>query len=484
MKHQNKERRYNCITTIASAVLIVLIFLPEVSGNTPAAGSAAKAEWNLWRGPNRNGISDETDWDPAFLKKPLKLNWKIKVGAGFSSVSISGNNLYTMGYDGRTGANTIFCLAAETGKKVWSYSYRSYSSREWMDGDKASKYGDHMGPRSTPVVFENKVYTFGQDGDILCNDALTGKLIWHRQVLRELDAFPPTWMFSSSIHIEGKMAVVNAGHAGLALNRENGEIIWFNGKGIGNYSTPVAYEANGKARLAIFGQESLYGIDPDSGKILWDYPWKTNISVNGADPVVWKSGILLIISIYEAGCALIDVSTDSPVTLWRNKNLKTQYKTPVLIGDYIYGIDQTADAPGKISCIDIKNGSVRWSVPFAIEPGLTAANGYLIVLNERGDLRIVKASPAKYTEISAKSRILSQSCITAPVLCRSSIFIRNSKGDLISIDASYKRVFGLRNLYYSFVHKATVFKSLLNDLYNIYLNFRWATFKNINKLIN
>ena len=436
---------------------------PPGFADTPG-GSAFN--WNLWRGPDRNGISKETEWDPEFLKKSLKLNWTADVGFGLSNVSIYGEYLYTSGSPVNSDTNIIYCLYTATGEEKWRYSYRSVRSSDWVPMNDENYQNDLSGPRATPVVFDDRVYTLGQDGDFLCNEAFTGKLLWHKNINREFSAYPPSWQFTSSVHIEGDMAVVNAGKAGLALNRLTGEAVWYNGKGIGNYSTPLPYTANGRRRIALFGQHELYGLDASSGNILWSYPWKTKIFVTGADPAICKNGVLFIVSLFEVGCALIDVSEDKPVTLWRNSNLKTQYRTPIVIGDHIYGIDQPPGSPDKLTCLDVRNGSVSWSQVIPDDPGLTAANGHLFVLNQLGDLRVVRADPDKYTEISFKKRIMARSCIPTPVLCGATLYIKNHKGKIISIDVSKNRKFSLKDYNYFLYRAGSILKNIAFWIYD------------------
>ena len=476
MKHlgtllKNKRGALALVSTV-----ILLVMPPVYAGSADENGK--NINWDRWRGPNRDGVSTETGWDPEFLKKPIKINWKKNVGRGYSNVSISGDFLYTMGHDVSAGKNIIYCLDIATGKEVWRYSYKASSVGNLETGDydrsKTSRdspnSGDRMniGPRATPTVHGGMVYTLGQDGDFLCNDALTGKLVWQRQVTREFKAFLPVWKFTSSVNIDGDRAVINAGSCGLALNRSTGEVIWSGGSGTGNYPTPLSYSAMGKARYAVFGNKDLHGVDAESGKVLWTYPWQavTDDYVNAADPLLWKDGILFLVDSCKVGCALVDVSRDSPVTLWRNMNLKSEYATPVIIGNYIYGIHQYQTSPGTLVCLDIRDGSEQWGREYFCHTNFSATKEYLIVMKESGELCIVKASPDKYEKVSFKKKILGRKCATAPVLCRSTLYIRNDKGDLISIDVSKNRKIGLKNYYYYYSTQiAIMVKNIFGGIY-------------------
>lgn len=413
----------NLVSLICRKTGLILLTAIVISAAS-AVSYSETYNWQYWRGPELNGISDESDWDPAGLSRPLKVNWKVNVGAGYSNVGIMGDYLYTLGYDKRERKNVLYCLDIATGKSVWKYSYKA-------------SVGDYKGPRTSPVIDNGKVYTLGQDGDFMCNDALTGKLIWKRQVAREFRAGKPRWMFASSVHIEGNMAVVNAGKAGVAVNKKDGKVVWKSKSGVANYSTPVPFKQNGYPYLAIFGKEHLYAVNAKNGRVKWAFPWSTSYDVNAADPGVYKD-MIFVSSGYGTGCCLLDVSKGGPRKVWQNKNMSTHISSTIIIDGYIYGIDGNAGTDAKLSCLDIKDGSVVWSKRLGFG-NLMAANGYLIVITENGTLHIVRADPGGFKEISRKEGVLGSICWTAPVLCRSTVYLRNNKGDLISIDLSNRK---------------------------------------------
>lgn len=402
------------VLTVISAVFIVLSVIP-VHGET--------YNWSQWKGPGQNGISSESGWDPACLKQPLAVNWRKNVGTGFSNVAIAGDYLYTMGFDKKRQENGIYCLDINTGKEVWKYSYKASS-------------GKYEGPRCGPVIDDGLVYTFGQDGDFLCNNAATGTLVWRKNVVSSFGAENLMWQFGCSVRIEGDRAMVNACHHGVTLHKKTGALIWKSDPGKGNYTTPVTYQAGEQTYAAIYGNTHLHAVNVEDGTVAWSFPWKTTYSIIAADPYVYGDKIFISTG-YKNGCALIDISRGRPVELWRNKNLSTHFSTAVIIDGFIYGIDGNAGTDAYLKCLDLKNGSVRWKEELGFG-NMIAANGYLIMVNEKGSLIIVEATPAGYREVSRKDKILGRKCWTAPVLCRSTIYLRNDQGDLVSLDVSRK----------------------------------------------
>jgi outer membrane protein assembly factor BamB len=147
-----------------------------------AAAPLQAADWPQWRGPRRDGISSETGWRAWTAGGPRRV-WTAQVGEGFSSVAVKGGRLYTVGNAG--GKDTVYCLDAGTGRVVWRFSYPCGS-------------GDYGGPRATPVVDGNRVYTFSREAQAHCLNAASGARVWERDLRRETGGAPPQWGFAGS----------------------------------------------------------------------------------------------------------------------------------------------------------------------------------------------------------------------------------------------------------------------------------------------
>jgi outer membrane protein assembly factor BamB len=70
---------------------------------------------------------------------------------------------------------------------------------------------------------------------------------------------------------------------GAALDRATGKIVWSSGGGPTGYATPVKTTIGGRTVLAIFSGKELVGVDPQTGRKLWAFPWQTSYDVNAAD---------------------------------------------------------------------------------------------------------------------------------------------------------------------------------------------------------
>lgn len=379
---------------------------------TAMAGNVLSNDWDRWRGPDATGISAETGLNP----RGAKVLWTKELGAGYSSVSVKGDRLYTMGHE--EGTDTVFCLEAKTGEKIWEHTY-------------SCETGKFKGPRATPVVDGENLYTVSREGNVICFNAASGKVKWEINVFDKTDNENLRWGTSSSAVIDGALLLLNIGEAGVALKKDTGAVAW-KSKGRSSYASPVVFDHKGKRLAALFSAPGLQIVEVKTGKKHDDFPWKTKYDINGADPVVLGEKIF-ISSGYDHGCALLDFSSGKLKKIWDNELLKNQFSNSVHIDGYIYGVDGQTKKKGFLRCISVEDGSEQWNMPLGFG-SLIAADGQLIVLGEKGTLYFAEASPGKYTEISKMETGLTQLCWTPPALANGIVYCRNDKGTLVAID--------------------------------------------------
>ncbi|MGA1823132.1 MAG: PQQ-binding-like beta-propeller repeat protein [bacterium] len=386
---------------------------------------AASVDWTRWRGPDGNGITTESDWDPETLKKGPRILWRVALGEGYSSVSVQGPYLYTMGNNKNT--DIVYCLNVKDGSEVWRYSY-------------PCSPGNYPGPRATPVIDGPLIYTLSRDGHLFALNAKNGTVTWQKNILTELKAKNIKWGFASTPSIDGDLLLINAGSHGIAFDKTSGDLkwssvgkLWSRNAGIGSYATPLFFTHGNKRCAAIFGQEALYAVDIKTGSKLWEYEWITKYDVNAADPLV-SGNKIFISSGYGKGCALLDFSDGKPRKVWENRNMRNHFGSCVLIDGTIYGIDGNA-GKGNLRCLDFATGNIQWSEDLGFA-SLIAAQNNLIILNEDAKLFIVKATPASFQKIAECTAIenVNGVCWTAPVLSNGRMYCRSSGGDLVCID--------------------------------------------------
>ncbi len=376
------------------------------------AATAHCDDWPAWRGPNANGVSNETGWNP----RGAKLLWTKELGEGYSSVSVEDGKLCTMG--NQNGKDIVYCLDAKTGKTLWEHAY---------DCDP----GKFKGPRATPVVDGTELYIVSRMGVVHGLDVASGKVKWKTDALKKTGNKNIRWGISSSAVIDGDLLLLNVGDAGTALDKATGKVVW-KSKGKASYATPVLFDHKGKRCTAIFSTPGLQIVEVGSGKRLAGYEWKTSYDINGADPLLVGDRIF-ISSGYKHGAALLDFSGGKLKKIWESDVLKSQFSSSVYLEGYIYGVDGQTKKKGFLRCIDAKDGSGVWEMPIGFG-SLIAADGKLIALGEDGTLYFADASPKKYSEISRFETGLSKLCWTPPVLANGIVYCRNNKGTLVAID--------------------------------------------------
>jgi outer membrane protein assembly factor BamB len=370
------------------------------------------ADWPQWRGPNRNGISAETGLLSSFPAGGPRKLWSANVGSGFSTAAISKGRAFTLGnYQEQ---DFVSCLNALTGKIIWAYKYPQGA-------------GDYSGPRATPTINADKVYTFSREGLALCLDAGTGKVLWQKNIAQEIRSSAPRWGYAGSPLIVGNLVIYNVGTGGAALDKNTGRTVWTSGGEVSGYASPVAFTAGSKSGVAIFGKDSLKAVEPGSGRILWQYPWQTAYDVNAADPI-FSGDSVFISSNYGKGGSVLRITGGKPTPVWENRSMKNHFNSCVLVGGTLYGNDENT-----LRGIDFATGAERWSMRGMDKGGLIAADGKLIALTGRGELTLIRAVPSAFTEIG-RAKILSGDCWAHPVLANGLLYCRNHEGNLICLD--------------------------------------------------
>ncbi len=385
--------------------------------------NAHALDWYRWRGPDLNGISKETGWQTNWPAEGPKQLWKASVGTGFASFSVANGRVYTTG--NATNTDTVFCFDAATGKVIWTYSYPSKLGNKYYEGVTSA----------TPTVDGDHVYQFGKWGDLSCLDAAKGTVIWSTNVATEFGLMLSQWGFASSPLIEGNMLILNAGTAGLALDKNTGEALWTTGTEPAGYSTPQPYGEGDNRSLALFGSNVAYSVRLKDGKQLWSLPWKCDAGLGIAQPIIDGDCVYLSTG-YNVGAALLKITDNKPEVVWKNKNMRNQINSCILWQGYLYGPDGGPDT-GKLRCIAYDTGELKWSEPSTGKCSLMMVDGKLLIMSEKGELIVADSSPDAFKPI-ARAQILTGKCWTTPILSNGRIYCRNCPGDVVCLDVSGK----------------------------------------------
>jgi outer membrane protein assembly factor BamB len=381
---------------------------------------ASSDDWPNWRGPDLDGISKEKNWSTSWPKEGPKQLWRAAVGTGFSSMAVAGGRVLTLGNVGEI--DTVFCFDADTGKELWKYSYACASDPTYYEG----------GPGATPTIDGENVYTLSKRGHLFCFKAADGKVVWQKNLITELGVGKPRWGFAGSPLVQGNLLLLNVGEAGTAVDKATGKIVWRSATNAAGYATPVPFNAEGESCAAIFSGKALLGVKVKDGKELWRVPWVTKWDLNIADPILVSDK--LFISTMDRGCALLQLSAGQPAVVWESKAMDNHFSACVFLNGFFYGIYGNTDRPEKdFRCVDLAKGQLKWKQAGLGLGSVTAADGKLIILGERGELVIAEASPDSFKPL-ARAQVLGGKCWTVPVLANGRLYCRNAQGTLVCVD--------------------------------------------------
>lgn len=350
-----------------------------------SAALAATAEWPGFRGSNRDGmvtgIKIATDW----VKSPPAELWRRSVGPGCSSFAIHGTLLFTQEQRGEY--EMVTCYNLNTGEPLWNH------------GDSARFWDSHAGagPRSTPTLSNGRVYTTGGTGILNVLDERDGKLIWSRNAASDAKVKVLTWGFAGSPLVVGNRVIVSLSGKLAGYNIENGDPVWFGTDGGNSYSSPHQVTIAGVQQVLLMSQAGAISIEPESGKPLWNYDWQMTDRI--LQPTVIGEGDLLIVGETQAVRRIkvtLNQGTWSVKELWESDQIKANFNDFIIHKGFAYGFDGPS-----IACIDIKDGSRKWKgSPYRGFTVLLADQDLILVLTEKGDLALVKATPDQFIELA------------------------------------------------------------------------------------
>jgi outer membrane protein assembly factor BamB len=356
-----------------------------------AAGGRA-ADWPQFRGPDRDNVSKDTGLLQSWPKGGPPLAWQAKgLGGGYSSVSIAGDRIYTLGNKGDQ--SYVVALERDGGKVVWS--------------EKVGRAGGNLG--CTPTVDGERVYALGQEGDLVCLETKDGKRVWHRNLLKDFGGSYGGWHYCESPLIDGDQVIVTPGGKNatmVALDKKTGETLWkcaiATDHPQAGYSSVVIATVGGVKQYVQLFNGGLVGVGTD-GRLLWKYERLGDNTANIPTPVVLKDEVLAVAG-YGKGGALLRLKADGKdVTaqeVYFKKELTNKHGGIVVVGDYVYG---DTDDKGRPFCADVKTGKVHWQRKRGDGLGegsasVTYADGRLYFHYENGVVALVEASPEGYKE--------------------------------------------------------------------------------------
>jgi outer membrane protein assembly factor BamB len=368
-------------------------------------------DWPEWRGKGRQGVWLEGGVLETFPAKGLNVKWRAPIGSGFSGPAVAAGRVFVTDFtrrQGTRGIERIICLDERTGNKLWV--------REW-EADYISLMDTYAsGPRATPTVEQNRVYALGAKGKLLCLDFKSGEILWQKDYQKDYQAEVPVWGMTAAPLVEGNHLICLVGGRPnakvVAFDKERGQEIWraLTSDSEPGYCPPFAVNASGRRQIIIWHPRAVSSLNPATGKMLWEVPFKVDTALSVATPV--QNDRYLLVSSFYNGSMLLELDGEKPEAkaVWKGKSqseintdgLHALVTTPTILGDFIYGICSY----GQFRCLDLHTGNRIWETIEVTGEKARWASGFLVkngerffINNDRGELIVAKLSPHRYQQL-------------------------------------------------------------------------------------
>lgn len=375
------------------------------------ATPAVSSYWTDFRGPLRDGVYRQSEILTAWPAKGLPQVWKQPIGGGYASFVTGNGRAYTI--EQRRDKEAVVAYDIATGRELWAHSYAAFFE-ESLGGP---------GPRATPTFHNGVIYSQGATGELRVLDAKTGALRWGKNILTDNQAQNIQWgMATSPLVVDGKVIAQPGGTDAsvVAYAADSGKVVWKALSDQASYTSAMVLTVAGQRQIVTITAKRMVGLDPENGKLLWEYPWETQYDVNGSQPILIAGNRLLISSGYGHGSALVEINGSAVKTIWQSTRLKTRFSSAVLHEGYIYGLDENI-----LTCLRVTDGNQMWKGGRYGYGQIMLAGGHIIVLAESGELALVKATPEQHTEL-AKFQAIEGKTWNHPAIENGLLLVRNA----------------------------------------------------------
>src|SRR5436190_6465087 len=400
---------------------------PKVASSkkaTPKATQPAPGEdWLLWGGKNRDFLVNSSGLADSWPAAGPKKLWSRALGDGYSAIAEEGGILYTAFRRGSK--DVVTALDASTGKTRWEYEYENPFTNSYSE-----KVGP--GPYAMPQVIGDRVVTASGTGKIHSLDKKTGRRVWSHNLYTEFDGTQLQFGYSchglpyknTLIYLSG-----GRGDGAIAFRQSDGAVIWKALEFTNSHSSPLLIHVDGQPQVVAVAANTVFGFNPDNGKLLWTHEHKTPYGLTVSTPVWAPGNLLFVASAYGTGARVLQLSQAGGKTtvkeLWYDRHLQLHIGTAIQQEGYVY-FSRGYDGPVFMNAVELKTGKVTWQERGFAKAQLLYADGKMILADQDGMLALCRVSPQKF-EILSKAQVLQSIAWTPPTLVGTRLYVRDRK---------------------------------------------------------
>ncbi|MCP3961705.1 MAG: PQQ-binding-like beta-propeller repeat protein [bacterium] len=406
-----------------SALLSCLLCLAMAGTIVADPEPGTQRDWPHWSGPDRNmtslgnGVFDQGGFG-------LETAWTRPLGSAYAGISVVGDSLVTGFSDGESD----FLVALDTGSGEEHWRYRIGKTYKGHDGS-------DDGPLATPTIAGDMVYGLGAWGRLFALRLDSGEQAWAHHVVEDFGAIKPEYGFTTTPTVAGDVLVVETGGENgksiSGFDRASGELRWSTGDDAVGYQSPMVLEIGGREQVLAVTNRNLLGLEPKTGKILWQHQHDEGENNGFSQPVpVGKDGVLLT---YWPESVLFRIAKADggygAAEVWRSKALRGNYAIPVPYEGHLYGY-----SGNFLTCVDAATGETVWKSRPPGRGNLVLVDGHLVIQARSGEVVVAEASPEGYRE-KARIQALERGYYTRPSFAGGKIYVRNLE-DIAAIGIS------------------------------------------------
>jgi outer membrane protein assembly factor BamB len=352
------------------------------------------SDWPQWRGPQRDGTSQESGLLKQWPADGPKLLWQVNdIGDGYSTPAVVGTRIYLMSNRGMEN-EFVRALSTQDGTPVWTTRVGNVGNP-----DQNPPYAK---ARSTPTVDRDFIYALGSDGDLACLETRSGKIRWQKSIRKEFGGQPGEWAYAESPLVDGDVVVVTPGGAQatiVALNKKTGAVIWKSevpGGDPAGYASVIAVQGGGRKQYVQLLSKGIVGVDAETGQFLWRDKEAAKGPAQYFTPVARDAYVYC--GAVGVGGVLVHLKPDGvgvvAEQVYFTRGLANGVGGAVLVGDHLYGAE-----PGQqLLAVEFTTGKVKWKAENFGWSSLAYADGHLYLHNQNGDFVLVEATPEAFRE--------------------------------------------------------------------------------------